>query len=547
MAATAVLGAMVFCLPGCSWLVYCFLVPWCFALGRDASLGAFAVASFLCGAALVVGGCAFMAAENTGTYMGLIVLAPVALVAGGVNFCICSLISRLLVRRFGVPLALAALLCWLSFECNLRYVSGWVIEHGIPFVQIALAGPATEPLLRSAEIVGPLGVAAVVVLANVGLWRVLSKVFERTGGGAVSAGLCFVPLLLSLLRGVTAPPDEHTPSLSVAVVPGFVSVGGGAGLTIDAGALSSVDSGAAQACSLYVWGETALRDSRGRSCAIEAHADRDGVVVDAPSQQVGDALADLAQKLGAPLVLGALRRDPSESVHCRQSAFLVLPKNGITAFYDKWALAPILERPIPAMRWFVNWLGIRLPQPFSATSTLIPGMHPRSFLVASPDGTPRGLGVCLCYDLFFPEAFARYWYPAGTAPPDLFVVCAYHGLLRRGFLASCFERRCLAAAQLRAVETRRTILHVAIGGTTAVINRHGRILQRQDMPEPLKPVFHVAGPLSDRACSPACRSPGIVDGTVYLPLLAASVGWPPLRRVLRKRRLGTALEETEAV
>jgi len=120
---TGILGTLLFCLPGCSWLIYCFLAPWCWGIERGTSSRVLAMAGFLCGTILVAAGCIFLITDTTGPYLGALLLLPVAVVAGGVNFGLCTLAARALHRRFGAPLALAAPLCWLIFECNLRYTS----------------------------------------------------------------------------------------------------------------------------------------------------------------------------------------------------------------------------------------------------------------------------------------------------------------------------------------------------------------------------------------------------------------------------------------
>jgi len=225
------------------------------------------------------------------------------------------------------------------------------VEWGIPFVQIALAGPAVQPLLPSAALVGPLGIALIVVLVNVGLWGLLRKAVLRTSGGAVGAVACFVPLGLSLLASVPFGRDEHVSEVSVAAVPGFVSLGPESRpvLSTQSSPLDATDAGP---CSLYVWGERALR----------------------------------------------------------------------------------------------------------------------------------------------------------------------------------------------AVQTGRSILQVAIGGTTAVIDQRGRILDTQTTPESLKSILRTRIAPSNQPCAVACREPAIVDASVFLALAAASLGWPLLLavRFVRPERTGGA-------
>jgi hypothetical protein len=254
-------------------------------------------------------------------------------------------------------------------------------------------------------------------------------------------------------------------------------------------------------------------------------------------------LLPIAVVAGAPLLLGGLRIDTSESVHCRQSVFFAVPNKGIEASYDKFALVPFCERPIPAVRWMVRWMGIPIPEGFSVFSTLLPGAEPRVLTVSRADGELCRVGVCIGYDLFFPEAFARYWGAAAPSrPPEFFVVCSDYSWLGPGLRASCLQRRCLAAAQLRAVQTSRSVLQVAIGGATAVVDQRGRILDKQTMPESLKSMLRTRIAVSNQSCGVTCREPAIVDASVFLALAAAALGWPLLVDVsfVRPERIGGA-------
>jgi apolipoprotein N-acyltransferase len=438
-----------------------------------------------------------------------------------------------------VPLALVAPLCWLTFEVNARYASRCLFEGGLPFVQLAFTQANNRVLVQSAEYVGAMGMALTLVLVNTGCWTLLAKLIVPKPGGKVALVFCFLPLGMSLGYGWYGTREESGDEVSIAAVPGRLVVldehprfAVGEPNTASAECLT-VDSLKAETPLLYVWGEAALRDPAGDPATIVVSSASDEVVVEGLSQDVNRQLVDLAARLGAPLLVGGLRFNIQESIFFKQSVFLIEAPRGVTAYSDKAALAPVAERSLRVFRWLQRWFGIPAPKALYRKATLSPGGESRPMAIPCPGREPCRIGVCICYDVFFPEVFTGYWQgPWSSRPPDLFVVCSDHSWLNRGWCARYFERLSLAAAQLRAVETRRAIVRTVINGTTAAIDQRGRIVKSQEMPEALKTVFRARVALSEATCGPACRTPLLADASLYLVLVLASLAWV-LPRVCR--------------
>lgn len=182
------------------------------------------------------------------------------------------------------------------------------------------------------------------------------------------------------------------------------------------------------------------------------------------------ARAELAPLLGGrtTLLTGAIRRDPSggEDPDLFNSIIVFDGEAMAAARYDKWRLVPGGE--FLPLGWLLEPLGfekvVRTPGSFTAG----PGPVTQSL----PGGIRAGLLVC--YEVIFPDRLVD---PAQR--PQVLVNVTNDGWFGR----STGPHQHLAQARLRTIEQGLPLIRAANTGISAVIDSHGRILERLPLME----------------------------------------------------------------
>jgi apolipoprotein N-acyltransferase len=321
---------------------------------------------------------------------------------------------------------------------------------GFPWGLLAVSQHDGGPLLPLARVVGGFGLAAAIVAVNlaVAFW-LRALLTSAPGGRRRLAALAGLPLLVAgLLGGRLAVPEAPAPTgpaLEVVVVQAGLRGGRGLaqGLTTERVFANHVRRTETIARTpgdppdLVVWGEGA--------------ADADPLT--SPDRQA--AIARAAAAAGAPILLGATTR--LDDTHRATEGLLYTSEGRLADRYRKRRLVPfgefvpfgsVLGRLIPATREGVPY-------------DKLPGDRLEPLLI---DGTR--VGPLICWESAYPGD-ARQLTRDGS---QVLLIMTNNA----SFGTGAGPRQHLAAGQLRAVETGRTIVQAAVTGISAVIGPDGR-------------------------------------------------------------------------
>jgi apolipoprotein N-acyltransferase len=366
-------------------------------------------------------------------------------------------------RPLGVWRLLVLPACWAVLEL----VRAHHPLGGFPWGLLATSQHDAGPLLPLARVVGGFGLAAAIVAVNlaVALWlRALwsgaqegARVKRPEGSGEPRGGapvkralaLAGLPLLVAGLLGarlvVPAAPPPTGPALEVTVVQAGLRGGHGLsqGQTTEEVFANHVRRTETLALTpgdppdLVAWGEGA--------------ADADPLVD--PGRQA--AIARAAAAAQAPILLGATTR--IDDSHRATEGLLFTPQGQLADRYRKRRLVPfgefvpfggVLGRLIPATREGVPY-------------DKVPGERLEPLLL---DGRP--VGPLICWESAYPGD-ARQLTRDGA---QVLLILTNNA----SFGTGAGPRQHLAAGQLRAVETGRTIVQAAVTGPSALIGPAGR-------------------------------------------------------------------------
>jgi apolipoprotein N-acyltransferase len=395
--------------------------------------------------------------------------------------------------------------CWAVLEL----VRAYHPLGGFPWGLLAVSQHDGGPLLPLARLVGGFGLAAVIVAVNlaVAFWlRALWATAQERSWRPRVAALVGLPLLVAGLLGaglaVPAGPAPSGPPLDVVVVQAGLRGGHGLaqGQTTEqvfanhvrhTEALAGAPGGPPD---LVVWGEGA--------------ADVDPLTN--PDRLA--AVTRAARAAGAPILLGATTR--LDATHLATEGLLFTPEGRLADRYQKRRLVPfgefvpfgsVLGRLVPATREGVPY-------------DKVPGHRLEPLLV---DGIP--VGPLICWESAYPGD-ARQLTRGGAR---LLLVMTNNA----SFGTGAGPRQHLAAGQLRAVESGRTIVQAAVTGISTVIEPTGATRQETGLYQDT--VIRVQAPPRSGATPYVRFGRGIEAG-----LIGVTVGGLVLAGLLWRRGLG---------
>jgi apolipoprotein N-acyltransferase len=343
---------------------------------------------------------------------------------------------------------------------------------GLPLAGLAL-GQVDGPLLPIARLGGPLAIVAVVATLGCAAIGLLDTAHRR----GATAALALTAIVITTAQ-LFARPGSPDALIDVAAVQGGGSLGTHAIDTDEREVTRRHLAASAQVpvgTELVIWPED---------------------VIDLPTAFAGSPTArrigDLAQTLGAPIVVGVIEPAGPDAFH--NAAVVVAPTGAVEDRYDKVHRVPFGEY-IPARNQLGGIFDLsRVPR--DAIAGTGPG------LVRIGD---RRVGVAISFEVFFAERTRA----AVRAGAELLVVPTNASSYRRSTPA--YET--LTAARLRAVETGRDLVQAAPTGFSALIDARGRVIRRSDLTRQQV----VSGTLALRSD----RTPYVVAGD--LPIIVVAI------------------------
>jgi apolipoprotein N-acyltransferase len=342
---------------------------------------------------------------------------------------------------FGIKSALLLPLAWVGAD----YLRSFLLT-GFPWTMLGHSQYRLLPLIQIADITGVFGITALIVLANVVVYRILRALSgAEIPYPAKSACIFVLALIVTLGYGFYRlnTPRNPTVPLNVALIQGNIDQAvkwspAFRETTLDIYANLSRQAVARQAADLIVWPESA-----------------------APfffqeNSPASDRIRTLARELRSHLLFGSPAAEMRGGHYTNlNSAFLLAPDGSETGRADKMHLVPFGEYvPLTRLLPFVNKL-------VHGIGDFAPGKAIKPLKATVP------LGVLVCYEAIFPE-LARTHVNSGSRILVNITNDAWFG-------RSSAPYQHLAMTAFRAVETRTPLIRAANTGITSIIDQNGHI------------------------------------------------------------------------
>ncbi|SNS42583.1 apolipoprotein N-acyltransferase [Granulicella rosea] len=511
------------------------MIPLMIVLERTPSLARAVLFSSVAGLIVNIGGFYWLF-ETIRRFAGL--PWPLALVAflaiclyQGLTFSLFGAAVHVLRRRGYIPMALIAPLAMVAAE--------WTVPMIFPD-SLAITQAWHPLVIQIADIAGPAGVCALLLLINGALYDLAASRRRAVVPAIVSGGILLATLVYGemRIRQIDAR-SNAAPKLRVGIVqPNFAHAQRGS-LSPQAAperlALLQEQSREleAEGAQLIVWSETSY------PFALQRHA---GSATVSPAHPI-------LQGFHTPVIAGAQTIDWATH-QAFNSAILVDREDRIAGIYDKVRLLNFGER-VPAGE-ALPWLTRLMPREYARFT---PGSSADPLLLKKPDGTSWRLGTFICFEDTLPE-FLR---SIGANHPNLLVNISNDSWFGEG--SEPWEH--LALSVFDAVEQRSAMARSVNSGVSAFIDANGRVIQETYAVDPslharppshrlaLLPLMEGGHTFYDRA---GHRFAGLLSSCLMLLLIRSSTRrhvWPacrdhasgatvPVRRrplVRRERRL----------
>lgn len=350
--------------------------------------------------------------------------------------------AAVLGERWGVKAALLFPMAWVGAD----YLRGLLLT-GFPWTMPGHSQFRLLPLIQIADLTGVYGITALIVLANVVLYRILRALSgAQVPYPAKSAAILVLALAGTFWYGFHRlnGPSSAVPALKVALIQGNIDQGvkwspAFQDTTLDIYSNLSRQAMEQSKADLVVWPES----------AAPFFFQDDGP----PSHRI----RDLARELQTSLLFGspALELRDGKPAYLN-SAFLLDREGNLLGRSDKAHLVPFgeyvpLSRLLPFVKKLVHGIG-----------DFVPGTEIKPLKAA---GTT--LGVLVCYEAIFADLGRRH-VNSGSRILVNITNDAWFG-------RSSAPYQHLAMAAFRAVETRTPLIRAANTGITSLVDRNGHI------------------------------------------------------------------------
>jgi len=449
-------------LSGCAWFLACApfdlsalawvaMIPVLFALDRASSTGQAVFFSWWAGAVLTAGQYYWLIEllRRFADFSTLLAILGYLLFCAyqGSIFLLFGLVVRTIRSRRKLPMVLVAppamvmaeLVVPLLFPSSLAMTQAW-----------------RPVVIQIADLAGPLGVTAVLLVVNAALYDLLTERRKAVWPALAGAAVLVAALLYGYVRmrhvdALTA----NAPKLEVGLVQPNVAFNlKGVEHPEQAQAQLRVlrersrelaDAGA----QLIVWSETSFPYILPRN-----------FVHDFPA---GSPYA-MRPGFDTPLIVGALTRSPSD-VYAHNSALMLDRDGRVTGRYDKVLLLAFGEY-MPGVEYFPS---LRKWIPAGA-GNYTPGDHVDTVPFTDRDGRAWRLGTIICYEDILPEFLRR----VGALHPDLLVNLTNDTWF--GEKSEPWEH--LSLAVFASVEQRTALVRAVNSGVSAVVDANGRVTSK---------------------------------------------------------------------
>ncbi len=443
-AISGILAALSFPSTGFSILAWVSLIPLLTALENTTPRTAFR-RGFICGCCAYAAILPWLTIVMTryghlpwalSTVLYLLLVAWLALFYGA------AAMTARIGEQLGMKSAVSLPLAWVGFD----FLRSWLLT-GFPWAMLGHSQYRTLPLIQIADLFGVYAITALIVLANVVLYRAVRAV---AGAGvpypAKSALVLLALLAVTVLYGFSRlnqdEPGGRT-TLRVALIQGNIPQDVKWSPEFRTRTIDTYERLTREASGggtdLIIWPESAVPF----------------FFQDEPDQ--ADRIRLLARQCNAWMLIGSPAHEIENDRRIfRNSAFMIDPTGETVGRADKLHLVPFGEY-VPLGRFF----------PFiSKLVTGIGDFSPGNSAVVLP-AAGSSLGTLVCYEAIFPE-LARAYVKNGARIMVNITNDAWFG-------RSSAPYQHLSIAAFRAVETRTPLIRAANTGITAIIDQNGHI------------------------------------------------------------------------
>jgi apolipoprotein N-acyltransferase len=381
------------------------------------------------------------------------------------TFALFAWVTRRIRAATRLPMAFVAPVVMVTFELLVPMLFPWYL---------AITQAWQLHVIQIADLTGPLGVTALLLMVNGAIYDVASAgrrrwVAAATAAGVLAAALGYGELRLRQVGARVA----AAPTIQVGIVQGNVPFNEkgyerpelAARQLRDLKELSvELDQAGAD---LIVWTETAFPYSLPRSMTEEPPLGIRSQLVNGERVRLFDA----------PLIFGALSYEVDERGRDRDkdpynSAYMLDPEGRFTGRFDKWFLVMFSEQ-IPFVETF-PWLRQVLPR---NSGNLSRGTSLDLFTFRARDGREVRAAPMICFE----DILRKFSILAGRKHPELLVNVTNDAWF--GDTSEPWEH--LALSVFRAVEVRATLVRAVNTGVSAIVDPTGRITAKTYAVDPL--------------------------------------------------------------
>ena len=366
-------------------------------------------------------------------------------------FAVWALGLRWLSGRFAVPTPLLASALWVSME----YLRGHVGFLSLPWMFLGHSQYRHPMMLQITSLTGVYGLSFIIVLVNAAVAQVIARrpTTWRTVPASAVAALASVAFVL-VYGAVVLSRGSADETITIAAVQGNVPQNAKWDAAHRATTVQRYGDLTREAArhhpALIVWPET----------AVPGDVEHDPRLL--------KPVRELTKEVGIPLLVGSAehakftKREYGSRTY--NSMVLVTPDGRIAGTYRKIRLVPFGEY-VPLQGVFIWPAAIA-----SSMGDSVAGDTPTVFRIGDV-----GVASTICWENIFPDLVRQFVRQGARV-----VVNATN---EAWFQDSGAPRQFLAISVFRAAEHRVSVLRVANTGISAVIDPHGRIVQRLRSPE----------------------------------------------------------------